>query len=108
MTPKQNLLEPIPSAPPEETFETLARGAGCRIERIVSHSHASPPGFWYDQDWHEWVVVLQGRAGLRFEGEETTLNLGAGDWVNIPAHVKHRVEWTDPEQATVWLAVHYA
>ncbi len=105
---KKNLLAPIPSALPEETFEMLTQGATCRIERIVSRGHASPPGCWYDQDWNEWVIVLQGRAGLLFEERNQPLTLSAGDYVNIPAHTKHRVEWTDPEQATVWLAVHYA
>src|SRR5512134_1354879 len=89
----------IPPALPAEALEPLAQGAACRIERIVSHDHSSPPCVWYDQDWHEWVIVLQGRAGLRFEGQDAPLNLSAGDYVNIPAHVKHRVEWTDPDQA---------
>ena len=76
-----------------------------RIERIVSQGHASPPGFWYDQDQHEWVIVLRGRARVRFE--DGLLEMAAGDCINIPAHRKHRVEWTTPEEPTVWLAVHY-
>jgi cupin 2 domain-containing protein len=31
-----------------------------------------------------------------------------GAYVHIPAHRKHRVEWTDPNQPTIWLAVHYS
>jgi cupin 2 domain-containing protein len=100
-----NLYRDIPAALPGELFEPLAEhGQGC-VERIVSRGHASPPGFWYDQDEHEWVVLLKGRAGLRFEGETEELILGPGDWVEIPAHMRHRVEWTDAENETVWLAV---
>ena len=85
----------------------LAERPGVRIERIVSTGQASPPGFWYDQDWGEWVVLLSGAARLRFADEDEPRHLGPGDWVDIPAHCRHRVEWTDPDQPTVWLAVHY-
>ena len=78
-----------------------------RIERIVSTGQASPPGFWYDQDWGEWVVLLSGAARLRLAEEAEARRLAPGDWVDIPAHCRHRVEWTDPDQPTVWLAVHY-
>jgi cupin 2 domain-containing protein len=76
-----------------------------RIERIVSHGHASPGGFWYDQDRHEWVVVLTGAARLRFDDD--IVELKPGDFATIPAHTKHRVEWTTPDEPTVWLAVLY-
>ena len=91
----------------EELLITLAERPGGRIERIVSTGQASPPGFWYDQDWGEWVVLLSGAARLRFADEDEPRYLGPGDWVDIPAHCRHRVEWTDPDQPTVWLAVHY-
>ena len=91
----------------EELLTTLAERPGGRIERIVSTGQASPPGFWYDQDWGEWVVLLSGAALLRFADEDEPRHLGPGDWVDIPAHCRHRVEWTDPDQPTVWLAVHY-
>jgi cupin 2 domain-containing protein len=93
---------------PDERFETLLHSGSVRIERIVSHGHASPPGFWYDQAEHEWVMVLQGQAGLRFEGDDQPVVLKPGDFVNIPAHRRHRVEWTTTEEPTIWLAVHYA
>jgi cupin 2 domain-containing protein len=102
-----NLFAEIPSDLPEELFETLAAAASCRVERIVSRGHASPPGFWYDQDQHEWVVVLRGAARLRIEGRPEALELKPGDYVSIPAHQRHRVEWTTPEGPTIWLAVHY-
>lgn len=79
-----------------------------RIERIVSTGHPSPEGFWYDQDEHEWVVVLMGRAKLIFEGNSEPVEMGPGDYMNIPAHRKHRVEWTSPDEPTVWLAVFYS
>lgn len=102
-----NIFAPGAANPPEELSETLVESGSVRIERIVSRGHASPDGFWYDQDTVEWVVVLAGRAKLQFEGESGLLELNPGDHVNIPAHQRHRVHWTDPDQDTVWLAVHY-
>ncbi|MDR3620626.1 MAG: cupin domain-containing protein [Paludisphaera borealis] len=101
-----NLFAEIPAEPPEELFQTLLHAPGVRIERIVSFGHASPEGFWYDQETAEWVLLLTGGARLRFEGEEP-IDLRSGAFVNIPAHTRHRVEWTDPSQPTVWLAIHY-
>ncbi|MBU6529261.1 cupin domain-containing protein (plasmid) [Methylocystis sp. MJC1] len=77
-----------------------------RIERIVSTGQASPLGFWYDQEQTEWVVLLSGSAGLMFEGEDALHILRSGSYVEIPAHLRHRVEWTDAAEPTVWLAVH--
>lgn len=77
-----------------------------RIERIVSTGQASPPGFWYDQADDEFVVLLSGAARLQFEEGDVTLDMKPGDWVEIPAHVRHRVETTQAEPPTVWLAVH--
>jgi cupin 2 domain-containing protein len=102
-----NLFAGIPGEGVGEWTETLASGPGVRIERIVSRGQASPEGFWYDQDEHEWVVVLSGRAGLRFEGDDDDVVLGPGDHVDIPAHRRHRVQWTSPDESTVWLAVFY-
>ncbi len=104
---KGNIYSDIPDRAPEEIFETLADSGKVRIERIISDSHASPEGFWYDQDENEWVMVLKGSAALKFEGRDEMVVLGLGDWVNIPAHLRHRVEWTDQEEKTVWLAVFY-
>jgi cupin 2 domain-containing protein len=95
-----------PSTDTESVEEILSRNT-VRIERIVSRGHRSPSGFWYDQEESEWVIVLSGSARLLFEGDDTAVVLGPGSYVNIPAHVRHRVEWTDPDQETVWLAVFY-
>lgn len=104
MTAAANLFADLPAAPQaEELAAVLAAGRAVRIERIVSSGQASPPGFWYDQDEAEWVALLAGAAGLRFEDGSITLK--AGDWVMIPAHRRHRVEWTTTP--TVWLAVFF-
>ena len=100
-----NLFADLPARLPDELVTTLLEAADVRIERIVSHGHASPEGFWYDQDRHEWVIVLKGKARLCFKDEVVEMN--PGDFVNIPAHRKHRVEWTTLDEPTVWLAVHY-
>jgi cupin 2 domain-containing protein len=102
-----NLVTDIPSALPEELIEVLAETPHVRIERIVSTGHASPEGLWYDQDQHEWVVVLRGRAKLLFKDDDEPVEMGPGDWINIPAHRKHRVKWTTPDEPTVWLAIFY-
>ena len=102
-----NLFADLPSHLPDELFTTLLDATNVRIERIVSHGHASPEGFWYDQDQHEWVVVLKGVARLRFENDEQPVEMKPGDFVNIPAHRRHRVEWTTPDEPTIWLVVFY-
>jgi len=107
MTTPANLLADLPRHLPDEQITTLLKAGHVRIERIVSHGHSSPEGFWYDEEEHEWVMVLKGAARLRFEGEEQPVPMKPGDWVHIPAHQKHRVEWTTQEEPTVWLAVHY-
>jgi cupin 2 domain-containing protein len=101
-----NLFAAVPARLTEEEITILAESPGARIERIVSTGHASPPGFWYDQDRTEWVMILAGSAGLLIEGEAEPRSLASGDWVEIPAHVRHRVEWTAADEPTVWLAVH--
>ena len=105
MTAVANLFAEIPTAMPEELTTILLEASNVRIERIVSRGHESPPGFWYDQDQDEWVALLCGEAQLQFE--DRTVVMKPGDCFNIPAHVKHRVAWTTPDEATVWLAVHY-
>lgn len=91
----------------EEALETLLEGGEFRLERIVSTGQRTPEGEWYDQEADEWVVMLTGGARLRFEDGDAALELAPGDYLHIPAHRRHRVEWTDPEAPTVWLALHY-
>lgn len=90
----------------EEWAEPLLARPGLQLERIVSAGQASPPGFWYDAPRDEWVVLLTGAAGLRIEGEDGTRALEPGDWLLLPAHCRHRVEWTAPDCPTHWLALH--
>jgi cupin 2 domain-containing protein len=102
-----SLFQELPDEFPVELFEGLVETECFKIERIVSAGHASAAGFWYDQERSEWVLVLRGSAGLRFEGSDEVVVMKPGDWINIPARKKHRVEWTDPNEKTIWLAIHY-
>lgn len=102
-----NLFAGIPEALAEEQVISLLAAPGLRIERIVSTGHASPPSFWYDQEWAEWVVLLSGTAAVRFEGEAAPRELEPGSYLHIPAHVRHRVERTSTSPPAVWLAVYW-
>lgn len=103
-----NLFADLPTPPElEERFQLLLARPGIRIERIVSTGQASPPGFWYDQTEGEWVALLQGAARLRFADEVEDVPLGPGDSLYIEPGRRHRVEWTDPTQTTVWLAIYF-
>jgi len=104
--PMKNLFTPVPANGAKEIFEKILEAGNVRIERIVSHGHASPRNGWYDQDEDEWVLILQGSGKLMFEDGREYL-LGAGDHLHIAAHQKHRVTWTDPAAATIWLAVFF-
>ncbi|WP_313384126.1 cupin domain-containing protein [Pantoea sp.] len=92
----------------QETFEALLRRPDLCIERIISTGQASPPGFWYCQPQGEWVLVVQGAAGVQLEHEAEERVLRAGDFINLPAQTRHRVNWTSRDEPTIWLAVHYA
>ncbi len=98
-------LPPVGEA--EEQFVQLLQRPGVVIERIVSSGQASPPGFWYEQPQAEWVLLLQGEALLRFADEDEARRLRPGDWLDIAARRRHRVEWTVPDRLTIWLAVFY-
>lgn len=102
-----NLLKDLPEDSGSEVFETLIHGKGIKLERIVSFGQATPAGDWLSSEQDEWVLVVSGAAKLVFEGKEDLFVLSQGDYLLIPAHTRHRVEWTDTEQPTVWLAFHY-
>jgi cupin 2 domain-containing protein len=102
----QNLFDQIPATLEKELFTDLLRTSKFRIERVVSQGHCAPEGFWYDQNQNEWVLLLSGAARLAF-ADEGKIELHPGSYLNIPAHERHRVEWTDPNEQTVWLAIHY-
>ncbi len=102
-----NLFSHIPKQIDVEIFEALLNDAPVRLERILSKGQSTPAGQWFDQDRNEWVLLLRGEAGLLFEGEPEITVMQPGDYVLIPAHKRHRVEWTSTSEATVWLALHY-
>ena len=104
---KKDLFADIPDELKEELIETILQTSNFRIERIVSQGHCSPEGFWYDQSDNEWVILLKGGAVLRFENQSQLIRMKPGDYLHIEKHVRHRVEWTDPEQETIWLAVFF-
>ncbi len=108
MTPAGNIFEGVHAgyACADEQVSEILACPGFKIERIVSTGQASPAGFWYDQAFDEWVMILKGAARLRFESEASARVLAAGDYVFIPAHARHRVEWTSVDEPAVWLAVH--
>ena len=101
--PTANLFAHAPPPATGERFDVLCRSGGVRIERIVS-SAVPEPGV-YVQTEHEWVVVIQGEARLRFD--EEAVELKRGDFLHIAARRKHRVEWTTPDEPTIWLAIFY-
>jgi cupin 2 domain-containing protein len=102
-----NLFHGLPQPSSDEDFFTLVSATGVTIERIVSMGQASPPDVWFDQPMTEWVMVVKGAAEILFEGEDESVSLKAGDYILIPPRLRHRVAWTDPNQQTVWLAVHF-
>ena len=101
-----NIFDAIPEHLDSEAFNLLAVHDNVKIERIVSKGHRSPPSGWYDQSHHEWVIVLKGEARIALQ-DSGEVHLTVGSYLNIPAHTKHRVEWTVPDTETLWLAVHY-
>jgi len=104
-----NLFKEIPDIMKEEFVETVlsSKCKSIRIERIISRGHTSPAGFFYDQDENEWIIVLKGKAIVSFTVSGKIYELAEGDYINIPAHTRHRVEWTEEKGETVWLAVFY-
>ncbi len=100
-----NFFANLPDASAGEIVENLAVPSGGKVERIISGGHASPPGFWYNQDTDEWVVLLKGTATLEEKDNPIATHLGPGDWLYIPAGHIHRVSETSKD--AVWLAVHF-
>lgn len=103
----KNIFGNIPDKIPEEIFEEIISSESIRIERIISKGQSSPENFWYDQNENEWVLLIKGKAVINFFDEGKPVELNTGDYLNIPSHTKHRVERTDPDVETIWLAVFY-
>ena len=102
-----NLYANVPHRLQDELFEKLVENDSFKLERIVSKGHHSKAGEWYDQDRDEWVILIKGSAGLRIEGQQEVIQLNPGDYILLPAHLRHRVEWTEANAETIWLALHY-
>lgn len=103
---KKNIFDELPVELPEEIFEKIIESKNFLLERIISEGHTSPPNFWYDQEKNEFVILLSGSARVLYD-DGTSYSLLPGDYINIPAHQKHRVEETDKNKKTIWLALHY-
>jgi cupin 2 domain-containing protein len=104
---KQNIFENLPVGVGSEHFESLLTCGHFKLERIVSYGSATMEGEWYDQGHCEWVLLLQGSAGLQIEGDAQMHVLRPGDYIYLPAHTRHRVEWTQTQGETIWLALHH-
>ena len=102
---ENNIFNLPSSLPNQELFESIISNDNIKIERIVSTGQTTPPEEWYDQDKDEWVILLQGEAILSYE-DDSRIKLTAGDYVLIPAHQKHRVEYTSFQPPCIWLAIH--
>lgn len=101
-----NLLEKLPAARRTEAFTDLLVRPGVRIERIVSRGQATPEDAPMVQRHDEWVLLLEGAAGLRIE-DSAVAELGPGDHLLIEAGRRHWVAWTARDRPTVWLAIHF-
>jgi len=102
----KNLFEDLPKKFEKEFFEEILVTTDFKLERIISEGHCSTSGFWYDQKQNEFVMLLKGKAKLSFD-DGRKFELNPGDYLIINAHQKHRLDWTDPEQKTFWLTIHY-
>ena len=104
MMKKLNIYSNIPEKLSDEIVDVIFQSEIIRIERIISDGQASPDNFWYDQEENEWVILLKGKAKIKYQ-DQSEQNLTEGDYIFIPSHKKHRVEWTDNNTKTIWLAV---
>jgi len=102
----ENIFKSIPGDLSNEVFDLLAQSSTVKIERIISRGHSSPETGWFDQGKNEWIILMKGEAIICFE-DMKEINLKTGDYINIPAHEKHKVKWTAPGTETVWLAIFY-
>lgn len=103
----KNIFKDLPKQINVEFFEDLIHDPNFKLERIISFGQASPKDEWYDQERNEWVILLKGSATLVFEGKSEEIELRPGDHLLIPAHQKHRVSRTDPDEPSFWLALHF-
>ena len=101
-----NIFQLPDRLPQQELLESLFKNERVLIERVVSTGQVTPEGEWYDQDRDEWLIVLQGEGELSYE-DGSRINLAVGDYLFIPAHHKHRVEYTSTEPPCIWLTIFF-
>ncbi len=101
-----NLYADIPTDLSTEFFDLLASSETVKIERTISKGHTTPRERWNEQKQNAWVLVLRGEAVLVF-GHGRSERLVPGSYIAIPAHTRYRVDWTTPEEETIWLTVYY-
>ena len=101
-----SLFVQIPEIVSEEISDTLFKSDQLKIERIISQGNSTAKDEWLKQDRDEWVLLVQGAAKLSFKDKAEIIEMKPGEYILIKADTKHRVEWTDPKQKTIWLAVH--
>jgi cupin 2 domain-containing protein len=106
MIEKKNIYYSIPEFSKKEVFEDILNAENLKVERIISYPDSIPENQWYDQDNEEWVLLLKGSATLEFSNNEI-IELFPGDFILIPAHMKHKVNKVDKNAPTIWLALHY-
>jgi mannose-6-phosphate isomerase-like protein (cupin superfamily) len=58
---------------------------------------------YHYHDYHEYYVVLHGRATLCVEGAEVPIS--AGMVVMVQPGERHRVTWIDPETGVQWIVI---
>lgn len=101
-----NIFELADRLPQQELFDKLLENDRVLIERVVSTGQVTPAGEWYDQEQDEWLIVLQGEGELGYE-DGSRIRLATGDYLLIPAHQKHRVEYTSSEPPCIWLTIFF-
>lgn len=100
-----NLFADLPDARTGEAFTELLTRPGIRLERIVSNGQSTPADEPMVQDADEWVLLLEGEAGLRI-GDSGEVVLKPGDHLLIETGRKHWVTFTAKDRPTIWLALH--
>lgn len=101
-----NIFDLPAELPTAELFETLVNNDKVLIEKVVSSGQITPPDDWYDQEKAEWLIVLQGEGELSYE-DGSRIKLTSGDYLYIPAHKRHRVEYTSTEPPCIWLTIFF-
>lgn len=107
MIEKKNIFKNLPDSSKGEIFQDIIDNHNFKLESIVSSGQATPDGEWYDQPNDEWVLLLQGSGVLIFEDESESCRMNPGDHILISAHKKHRVEETDKNGKSIWIALHF-